>query len=84
MNTLSFPSIKNKLKLEYFQEDGFQFIHSPLFKLTGYGHTVNEAEKSFIITFEEFLRYTEENKTLDKELVNLGIEKADFFRILKS
>ena len=64
-----------KLLLVHFNdENNIHFIYSPHLDLTGYGHNLNEARKSFEIVFEDFIDYTLKKKTLGKVLTKLGWE----------
>ncbi|MEO8589208.1 MAG: hypothetical protein ABI432_07570 [Flavobacteriales bacterium] len=60
-----------KLSLLKFKEDGVVFIYSPSLDLTGYGRDGRAAKRSFEITLEEFVSYTTNKGTLDKELKRL-------------
>ncbi len=67
--------VKVNLLLVHFQdEEKIHFIYSPHLDLTGYGHSLNEAKKSFGIVFEDFIDYTFKKKTLGKLLIKLGWE----------
>ncbi|MCB0764576.1 MAG: hypothetical protein KDB84_07730 [Flavobacteriales bacterium] len=61
-----------KLSLLKFKEDDIVFIYSPALDLTGYGTDGRSAKRSFETTLEEFVSYTTNKKTLDKELKRLG------------
>lgn len=68
---------KNKIKLElllisFKDENSIYFVYSPHLDLTGYGHTRDEAKKSFNIALDDFLEYTIEMDTLPKVLIKLG------------
>lgn len=71
-----FPARKGmmevKLSLLKFKEDGLVFIYSPSLDLTGYGKDGRAARRSFEITLEEFVHYTTNKGTLEKELKRLG------------
>jgi hypothetical protein len=65
--------VRIKLLLFHFEdENSIHFIYSPHLDLTGYGHTFEEAKKSFQIVLDDFLDYTYKNKTLKKTLSDLG------------
>jgi hypothetical protein len=72
----SFESGKNKVEISFalfaYEEGKLKVIYSPALDLFGYGKTEREAEISFEITLEEFLRYTLDKNTLMKELKRLG------------
>ena len=60
------------MSLIEFQEDDVTIIYSPALDLTGYGYTQEEAKKSFSETLHEFFRYTNDKKTTDEVLKDLG------------
>lgn len=60
------------LSLVEFNEDDVTIIYSPALDLSGYGHSQVEAKKSFSEALQEFFRYTNSKKTLDKALKKLG------------
>jgi hypothetical protein len=60
------------LSLLQFEQDQVVHIYAPALDLFGYGHSLEEAEKSFDIVLEEFFRYTLHKKTLRPELERLG------------
>lgn len=64
--------VELKLSLLKFKEDDIVFIYSPALDLTGYGRDGRSAKRSFEITLEEFVNYTTNKGTLDKELRRLG------------
>lgn len=62
-----------KLLLIHFKDENkVQFIYSPHLDLTGYGHSLIEARKSFEIALEDFIDYTIKKKTIGKVLKDLG------------
>lgn len=63
-----------ELSLFSFIDEGVRIIYSPALDLSGYGKTVAEAKVSFELTLEEFVRYTSNKKSLQKELKRLGWE----------
>jgi hypothetical protein len=68
-------NVKVKLILFHFQDEtNVHFIYSPHLDLTGYGYSLDEAKKSFEITFNDFVDYTLNKKTLGKVLKQLGWE----------
>ncbi len=60
------------LQLFAFVEEHTHHLYSPALDLFGYGDTEQEAEESFSIVLEEFVRYTTNKGTLRKELERLG------------
>ena len=60
------------LSLVEFEEDNVTIIYSPALDLSGYGYTQSEAKQSFEEALHEFFRYTNNKKTLDKVLKELG------------
>lgn len=72
--TLDNPNsgLKLKLKILLFEKDHIHFFYSPALDLAGYGNSQLEAKDSFFVTLNEFLKYTENKKTLYKELIRLG------------
>ena len=56
--------VKVRLPLIMFSEDDTQIIYCPALDLSGYGKTEPEARESFEITFDQFLQYTINKKTL--------------------
>ncbi len=63
-----------ELSLFSFIDEGVRIIYSPALDLSGYGKTVAEAKVSFELTLEEFVRYTSNKNSLQKELKRLGWE----------
>ena len=60
------------LSLVEFKEEDVTIIYSPALDLSGYGHSEVEAKNSFSEALQEFFRYTNNKKTLDKVLKKLG------------
>ncbi|WP_163517853.1 hypothetical protein [Gelidibacter japonicus] len=60
------------LSLVEFEEDNVIIIYSPALDLSGYGYTQAEAKQSFSEALHEFFRYTNNKKTLEKVLKELG------------
>lgn len=60
------------LSLVGFKEDGVFIIYSPALDIAGYASSIKEAQISFEIVLEEFIRYTQQNNTLEKALLELG------------
>lgn len=63
-----------ELSLFSFIDEGVRIIYSPALDLSGYGKTIAEAKVSFELTLEEFVRYTSNKNSLQKELKRLGWE----------
>ncbi len=61
-----------KLSLLKWNEDNIFYVYAPALDLTGYGNNQMEAEDSFKIMLEEFIKYTDNKKTIYKELERLG------------
>ena len=65
-----------KLQLLYFKEevegDLTHYFYSPALDLYGYGDTKKDAEASFQVHLEEFIRYTTHEGTFLSELKRLG------------
>ncbi|RYX82687.1 hypothetical protein EON73_04185 [bacterium] len=61
-----------ELNILSFEEDGIKYVYSPALDLTGYGISDTEAQKSFETVLEEFIHYTDNKKTIYKELERLG------------
>jgi len=60
------------LSLVEFEEDNVTIVYSPALDLSGYGYSQPEAKESFSEALQEFFRYTNNKKTLDKVLKGLG------------
>lgn len=60
------------LSILVWEDHSIHYIYSPALDLTGYGTSKAEAQESFEVTVDEFLRYTELNKTIYEELKRLG------------
>jgi len=60
------------LSLVEFEEDNVTIIYAPALDLSGYGYSQPEAKQSFFEALHEFFRYTNNKKTLDKVLKDLG------------
>ncbi|MBK5202865.1 MAG: hypothetical protein JJE45_04020 [Prolixibacteraceae bacterium] len=61
-----------ELPLVEFKEEKVVIIYSPALDLSGSGYSIVEAKKSFSEALHEFFRYTNNKKTLDKVLKDLG------------
>ena len=60
------------LNILSFEEAGIYYVYSPALDLTGYGNSEIEAKNSFQVMLEKFIHYTENKKTVYKELERLG------------
>lgn len=60
------------LKILKWVEDGIHFMYAPALDLTGYGASEGESNESFKVMLEEFIKYTDNKKTLFAELQRLG------------
>jgi len=60
------------LSLYSWKDDDIYYIYSPALDITGYGKTVEEANKSFKITLDEFVTYTYNKNTIFDVLEQLG------------
>ncbi len=65
---LDLSRIELDLQILIFEEGDQHFVYSPSLDLTGYGDTTAKARKSFEITLNEYLRYTQVKGTLVKDL----------------
>jgi predicted RNase H-like HicB family nuclease len=68
-----------KLVVIIFKDDEGYISHCPALNLCGCGDTEQEAWESFEIVFDEYQRYTEEENTLEADLLHYGwkITKED-------
>ena len=60
------------LSLISFEEDGSEIVYCPALDVVGYGKDETEAMNSFVLSLEEFFRYTTHKKTFITELKKLG------------
>lgn len=60
------------LSLFIWEEQGLYYVFSPALDLYGYGKDEPEAKDSFEFNLNEFVTYTENKKTIFKELERLG------------
>ena len=60
------------LSLVEFKEDDVTIIYSPALNLSGYGYSSEEAKNSFNIALHEFFRYTNNKKTFNTVIKELG------------
>jgi hypothetical protein len=77
---LNFSADFNSNKTQYyvsvgivqFKDTGNYVLFAPALEVYGYGKTVGEARASFALSMQEFLEYTDNKGTLEKELTRLG------------
>jgi len=60
------------LSLIEFNENDVTIVYSPALNISGYGYNSDEAKNSFNIALHEFFQYTNNKKTFDKVLKELG------------
>ncbi|MFN5788376.1 MAG: hypothetical protein ACK469_06430 [Bacteroidota bacterium] len=60
------------LSLIEFNENDVNIVYSPALDISGYGYNSDEAKNSFNIALHEFFQYTNNKKTFDKVLRELG------------
>ena len=60
------------LSLIEFNENDVNIVYSPALNISGYGYNSDEAKNSFNIALREFFQYTNNKKTFDKVLRELG------------
>ena len=60
------------LSLIEFNENDVTIVYSPALNISGYGYNSDEAKNSFNIALHEFFQYTNNKKTFDKVLIELG------------
>lgn len=65
-------SIELNISIFLWEENSIFYAYSPALDLTGYGYSKEEARESFEIMLQEFLVYTNDKKTIFKELERLG------------
>ena len=61
-----------ELSLISYKDDEAYYWYCPALELTGYGDDEKQAQASFKIVLEEYIRYTTENQTLVADLKSLG------------
>ena len=74
MNRIDFDTATIRVRLDVFsyKEEGVQMMYAPALDLCGYGATVEEAKHSFEVVVSEYLRYGLENGTLEDDLRSYG------------
>lgn len=65
-------SIDVKLNIIFFINDDSHIVFCPALNITGYGASENEAMESFKTSLSEYFLYTNNKKTLAKDLEGLG------------
>ena len=70
MSNISVKSMK--LGLIAYKDDEAYYSYCPALDLIGYGNNEQEAQESFNIVLEEYIRYTTENNTLIADLKEHG------------
>lgn len=65
-------SVKVKLQVFLFVEDGINYAYVPALDITGYGLNEDEAKQSMKTALSEFFRYTINKNTFDIEMKRLG------------
>ena len=61
-----------ELSLISYKDDEAYYWYCPALDLTWYGDNEKQAQESFKIVLEEYIRYTTENQTLIADLKSLG------------
>lgn len=64
--------VEMRLTLFSYIEENVHVIYSPHLDLYGYGNDEEEARRSFSSTIEEYITFTHENNTLEKDLEKIG------------
>jgi len=65
-------NVEVNVSIFLWDEDSVFYVYSPALDITGYGLNKEEARESFETTLHEFILYTQNKKTIFKELENLG------------
>ena len=73
-----------KLSLFTFIEDNVHVVYSPALDLYGYGNDEHEARHSFEIALGEYVKYTNNKKTIEKDLKKYGWKIDKQNKILNS
>jgi len=66
----------NNVPVFIINEEDTVIYYSPVFDISGYGHSEEEAAKSLNVAIQEFFKYTINKQTIELELVKLGWKKA--------
>jgi hypothetical protein len=69
-----FPTqgVSVKLSLFTFIEDNVHVVYSPALDLYGYGNDEHEARHSFEVSLREYVKYTNNKKTVEQDLKKYG------------
>lgn len=67
-----FEGLTIRLSLFSFIESDVNVVYSPALDIYGYGNDESEARESFGITLKEYIKYTKNKKTLEKDLLKYG------------
>lgn len=73
-----------KLSLFTFIEDNVHVVYSPALDLYGYGNDEHEARHSFETALGEYVKYTNNKKTIEKDLKKYGWKIDKQNKILNS
>ncbi len=65
-------TVKTKLDLLSFIEDGINIVYAPALDIYGYGESERQAQESFGVCFEEYIRYTMNKHTFEADLNSKG------------
>lgn len=65
-------NVEVTLNILQFKDTGSYVVYAPALEVYGYGKTIQEAKKSFVICLEEFLDYKMSKRTFSSELKRLG------------
>lgn len=65
-------NVEVNVSIFLWDEDSLFYVYSPALDITGYGLNKEEARESFETILHEFILYTQNKKTIFKELENLG------------
>ncbi len=65
-------NVEVNVSIFLWDEDSVFYVYSPALDITGYGLNKEEARESFETILHEFILYTQNKKTIFKELENLG------------
>lgn len=69
-----FPEQGISVRLSFFTfiEDNLHVVFSPALDLYGYGNDEHEARHSFEVSLQEYVKYTSNKKTVEKDLRKYG------------
>lgn len=66
----------NNVPVFILKEADTTIYYSPVFDISGYGYSDQEARESLVTALNEFFRYTINKKTYENELIKLGWKTA--------